>query len=59
MKPQYGVAALAKAMNETPKIMRKKLREAKVKKDGRYYDFKTANGVEEVKQRLSGAASTA
>ena len=52
MKPQYGVAALAKAMNEPPKVVRKKLREAKVKKDGRYYDFKTAKGVEEAKVKL-------
>ena len=53
MKPQYGVSALAKAMNAHPKIVRRKLRGAGVKKAGRYYDFKTAKGVEEQKVKLA------
>jgi hypothetical protein len=52
MKPQYGVSALAKALYEHPKIVRKKLRGAGVKKAGRYYDFKTAKGIEEQKVKL-------
>ena len=52
-RPEHGVEALAKALKVSPFVARKRLRAAKVKKSGRYYDFKTAAGVAKVAKDLS------
>ncbi len=52
-RPQHGVAALAKAMGVSEFAARQRLRAHKVKKSGRYYDFKTAAGVAKIAKNLS------
>jgi integrase len=52
-KPKYGIEKLADAMSDSPKSVRRKLRKRKIAKGGRFYDFKSEKGIEEVKTKLS------
>lgn len=51
--PKFGINALAEAAKMQPKIVRKQLRKLGVKKAGRYYDFKSKQGVDELATKLT------
>lgn len=51
-KPEFGIEYLAKAMKLEPATIRQRLRVAKVKKEGRTYDFKSKAGAEKVAKQL-------
>ena len=51
--PKFGINALAEAAKMPPKIVRKQLRKMGVKKTGRYYDFQSKQGVDEMAAKLT------
>lgn len=51
--PQFGVAALAKALDVDERTARLKLRNAEVPKTGRTYDFKNQAGVDKMAKQLA------
>ena len=52
-KPKHGIGALADAAKMHPKIVRRQLRKLGIKKNGRYYDFQSKQGVDEVAAKLT------
>ena len=52
-KPKHGIGALAEATKMPPKIVRRQLRKLGIKKAGRYYDFQSKQGVDEVAAKLT------
>lgn len=52
-KPEFGIDALAKAMKtDDLRAVRIKLRNAEVERDGKFYDFKNATGIEKMVKKL-------
>lgn len=54
--PEFGIAALAKAMGIEERSVRVKLRNAEIERDGKFYDFKNKEGVAKMAKKLSPAA---
>lgn len=52
-KPEFGLDALAKEMKQKPATVRVKLRGAKVKRDGKFYNFGNAAGVKSMAKKLA------
>lgn len=55
--PEFGVDAVAKAMDVDARTVRLKLRNAGVEKSGRTYDFKNKTGVDKIVKQLSSKKS--
>lgn len=56
-KPKWGIDWLAKELDVDARTVRLKLRNAKIKKEGKFYDFKTKDGAEEVLKKLKKPAA--
>lgn len=55
--PEFGVPQLAKHLGVEAATVRVKLRTAKIKKDGRGYDFKNKAGMLAVAKKLEGVGA--
>lgn len=58
-RPEFGIEALADAMGLDNRTVRIKLRNAKVEKDGKFYNFNNASGVKAMAKQLEAAAAPA